>query len=308
MLFFLLSGFCVHLPMAGRKKFEWKPYAARRFFRIYPPYLAAILLTLGCELLILWLGSDDHRSSINTIYRSIFMVQNYGSQSGQMAGNPSLWSLPVEMELYVVYPLFLWLLRKAGSTITYVGVAVVSVSPMLLGNVLPILKGGFFSYWLIWCAGAWLAERWKTGSLPKLGMLHLAIMLAAFAMGVVCNLHGFSYYWYACHFWAIGYGILLWFTISRPLLPALIPPRLLSLLVWMGSLSYSLYLIHFPVFRLAGEIWIKLLGGKPVNFLIPLIAAILVVPLAGWFYRLVEAPSHRLARHTGLQLKEIQHS
>ena len=63
-----------------------------------------------------------------------------------------------------------------------------------------------------------------------------------------------------------------------------------------GEISYSLYLIHFPFFRLCGYYWLQAFGQKPVNFLIPLgfSAAAVVV---GWgFYRLVEAPSHAWAK------------
>lgn len=305
MLFFVLSGFCVHLPLAGGKDFAWKPYAARRFFRIFPPYLFAIVVTLACELLSKWLDPASRTSSVSMIVRSVFMVQNYGADAGQMAGNPSLWSLPVEMELYVVYPVFLWLLRKSGALTAFGVVAAVAVLPPLFGRAVPALNGGFAQYWLIWCSGALLAESWKTRRLLAPGVAHGLTMAAAFAAAVVFHWRDYNQ-WVACHFWAIGYGILLWFALMNPSFATAIPRRLLVLLVWLGTLSYSLYLVHFPLFRLAGAAWKAGAGHKPLNLLVPLAAAVLVVPVAALFYRWVEAPSHRLARTVGRRLKGPQ--
>jgi peptidoglycan/LPS O-acetylase OafA/YrhL len=305
MLFFILSGFCVHLPLAGGSTFQWKPYAARRFFRIYPPYFVAVLLTLGCEMMSRQLDPTTSTSSWGTMLRSVFMVQNYGAHPGQMAGNPSLWSLPVEMELYLAYPVFLWLLRTTG-TISALGlVAVVSAIPPLFSHSVPALNGGFAQYWLIWCSGAFLAERWKASRLPSPGPGHALAMLGSFIAAALFHWRGYNH-WVECQFWAIGYGLLLWFALMKPSVATAIPQRLLKVLVWVGTLSYSLYLVHFPLFRLAGAAWKAANGTKPVNLLVPLIAAVMVVPLAGLFYRCIEAPSHRLARSTGQRLKGPQ--
>src|ERR1700759_3869328 len=50
MLFFVISGFCVHAPYAGgNKQFQVRQYSIRRGFRILPPYLAAVIFTFGLE-------------------------------------------------------------------------------------------------------------------------------------------------------------------------------------------------------------------------------------------------------------------
>ena len=74
-------------------------------------------------------------------------------------------------------------------------------------------------------------------------------------------------------------------------------------LVFTGTVSYSLYLIHFPLFKLAGSVWFQLYGSKPESFLVPTLATVLVVPLAWVFYRLIELPSHELGRHWGAAIK-----
>src|SRR5689334_2152233 len=54
-LFFVISGFCIHLPFAralaqdpGAVSMpDWRRFFARRFWRLYPPYLAALAVALG---------------------------------------------------------------------------------------------------------------------------------------------------------------------------------------------------------------------------------------------------------------------
>src|ERR1700730_6258229 len=50
-IFIVLSGFCIHLSVARtlknsqRLRAEWGKFWRRRFIRLYPPYLAAIVLS-----------------------------------------------------------------------------------------------------------------------------------------------------------------------------------------------------------------------------------------------------------------------
>ena len=43
-IFFVVSGFCIHLSFETQGR-EWSRFFIRRFFRIYPPYLLALLLS-----------------------------------------------------------------------------------------------------------------------------------------------------------------------------------------------------------------------------------------------------------------------
>ena len=112
MLFFVLSGFCIHLPVAKKKHLpNWKAYALRRFFRIYPPYL----VTLVSCFLVAWLLRTSWQPSEQKLYgASAALLQNWFYAGGQVGMNPSLWSIPVEVEFYLVYPLLLLIWHRFG--------------------------------------------------------------------------------------------------------------------------------------------------------------------------------------------------
>ena len=54
-LFFVISGFCIHLPyaraLAGDREDaalpDWRRFFARRFWRLYPPYLGALVVAVA---------------------------------------------------------------------------------------------------------------------------------------------------------------------------------------------------------------------------------------------------------------------
>jgi peptidoglycan/LPS O-acetylase OafA/YrhL len=75
-------------------------------------------------------------------------------------------------------------------------------------------------------------------------------------------------------------------------------------LVFAGTVSYSLYLLHFPLFKLAGSAWFQIYGSKPESFLLPTLATVLVLPFAWIFYRLIELPTHELGRQWGAAIQK----
>ena len=79
MLFFVLSGFCIHLPIAGKgRMIDWRAYAVRRFFRIYPAYFATLLLCLAGAG-ILFLQGVGQSPALSEYATSAFMLQNWVS-------------------------------------------------------------------------------------------------------------------------------------------------------------------------------------------------------------------------------------
>ncbi|MBC8063829.1 MAG: acyltransferase [Chlorobia bacterium] len=299
MLFFVLSGFCVHYPYAqARKKFLAGGYAARRLLRIYLPYFAAIILTILLETLA-WRLSGPEPSSLSTIWRSLLMVQNYGPEAGQMAGNPSLWSLPVEIELYAAYPLFLWIMRRFGIkwSLAFVGVVSgLSCLAMNRGGTFP--DGGFLPYWIIWCTGAAVAECAVAAKL-RLPSLWLWVgTVSCLAASIATTLLA-DHLMLKQYVWTSFYLGLLVLGLRSSKIQEWVACKPGRWLVGLGAITYSLYLIHFPLLRVMGAAWVKYAGDKPSNIAVPVLGALLCLPLAYMFFRLVEKPSHEWARRLG---------
>jgi peptidoglycan/LPS O-acetylase OafA/YrhL len=162
----------------------------------------------------------------------------------------------------------------------------------------------FFKYSLIWNSGAWLAEAYVRGLLPKWTGWHWFVMAGTAAATMAAGLAGVDIF-YLHYGWAlVSLLLLLWvlgpgsrfFTFGRWWVPPL---------MFTGTVSYSLYLLHFPLFKLAGHAWVEAYGSKPESFLIPSIATFLVIPVAWFFYSVVELPTHQFARNLGGTIQRI---
>ena len=77
LLFFLISGFCIHYPNTrSNARPCWLQYLKRRFWRIYPTYLVAVFLTASISYFIhtQW---DDTTWNIERVIRVALLSQNY---------------------------------------------------------------------------------------------------------------------------------------------------------------------------------------------------------------------------------------
>lgn len=105
-LFFVLSGF-VFAPLLLQRRVPSLPaYGLRRLLRIYPAYLVA----LGLYVALAWMEGR----TLAHLPEHVFMAH---LQSREMAFyyNSAFWSLPVEVEFYLLVPVLgFWLARKRG--------------------------------------------------------------------------------------------------------------------------------------------------------------------------------------------------
>ncbi|HEV2456273.1 MAG TPA: acyltransferase family protein, partial [Verrucomicrobiae bacterium] len=110
-IFFVVSGFCIHLSFQQQGK-DWRGFWIRRFWRIYPAYIATMVLAV----LFLTTNSrlDLHSSPIwKQLAAHLFLVHNF-NQSTFTGIVGSFWSLAVEAQLYLLYPLLLRVVGRLG--------------------------------------------------------------------------------------------------------------------------------------------------------------------------------------------------
>ncbi len=235
-MFFVISGFCIHLSYEKSSK-SWWSYASRRFCRIYPPYLLALLAIVVGTLV---LGSSV---GLRDFIFHLLLIHNF-EESAFFTINPSFWSIATEVQLYLLYPCSTWQPNEL------VGRRVWSLFGIEL--TIRILRGydeQSLPFWLLesplaysgsWTMGAWLANSYLSNTVPK-------FPLSAFIALAVAML--------ACYFYHPTY--FLAFTCAAALSVALLGNRLGSTnstrswpgraISYVGLISYSVYLFHQPI-------------------------------------------------------------
>jgi len=274
-VFFVVSGFCIHYPFVAGRPFVLVPYLIRRYVRITIPMAMAMLLT---EL------------------SGVGMQFLFGAV---------LWSLVAELMYYTIYPA----LRKIIELKKLDLLVVVSFLPGLLIWLMGPHTQGFAIFgwqwnWLLclpcWLLGVKLAEAWAArlravpGDSPAhMGKWRLAVWAASSACAAL-NFHSPISFAISMNFFAI----LVYFWLLRELKHFNCDSRASSVLEWAGTWSYSIYLCHIFVSALVLNAGIAL-DPRSTLFWALRIGAVLAASFL--FYVLIEKPSHLLARYSSKQ-------
>ena len=314
-LFFVISGFCIHLPQARALASgepgptpAWCRFFARRFWRLYPPYLAA----MGLAFVLLSLVKALPSVSWVTLAAQALLVHTFHPASFDGV-NPPVWSLAVEAQLYLAYPLVFRLIARRGALRALAIVLGVTMAYRLGVTVMPLPPafGGlawefFLARWFEWGLGALIAE-WAVGrlALPRV-VFPPETAGVALGLGVLMEWQTWRYGLYTLKepIYGIAFALLLCVALRRPRVGrASIVGRSLAA---VGVYSYSLYLLHRPI-QLAFEplarnvaAWpLVVAHGIPSSLLI-MTATMPIVLLASWlFYRYCEAPCVLRAQRVG---------
>lgn len=253
-LFFMLSGFILSYAHDGARAVrDWRAqrdFLKLRLARIYPLY-AATLLLLGLYVLADPGFADSYplarqRWGLDSFVASLLLVQNWGHFLPTCWNTPA-WSLSAEWFAYLGFPLFQRLTRPARAVylplLLAAGCLAGFVAAMVaLGIDRPDLAGtpGMARVVSEFAAGCLLFTAWRNG-LPTLGAWADAAALLLLAIAVLA---GGRLAWIALPGFALvlllgaqGHG-----AIARALAQ---PP-----LVWLGKVSYSLYLTHWIVLQI----------------------------------------------------------
>jgi peptidoglycan/LPS O-acetylase OafA/YrhL len=265
-IFFLISGLCIHFPYRDGATPEVGRFYARRGTRILIPLLAACALSR-----LVGFGISDFADII-------------------------LWSLIAEVFYYAAYPILLGIRRRVGWAWLLVGAYIVAYA--IVATVNP--RGGNFQSfghglnWLVglpcWLLGCVLAESLGSSAEPPTGGEIWGWRIAVWAASVVALRLRFN----------VGIGMpwtlpifaILVFGWLRREIPNLAYHPAPAYLERAGVGSYTLYLVHGPTPALVLSMMQRTTAPPSLNLVLyPSIAALWYV-----FYRLVEAPSHRLSQ------------
>ena len=305
-VFIVLSGFCIHMPVAMRPEIEradgfLSRYAVRRFFRVVPLYwfasllgIAAILIANGRvpffqDRVVVWAALVTF-AGVSGIAKLFFPSVEFHS------GNVPLSTVASEIVLYVIYPLLLWTRRRSLLLIAgfagfgyFLYVALVwsgFPSAAVESTFLP-----FLLYWVMGAAAVELFARYRSNVHLRISvgitLLTLFLYLAFSYLVHFRGAHFFTTPILALHAAALLHTMM---TAESRLRRSGLVARALGAL---GQRSYSLYAVHTPVIALATAGFLSTDLRSLIGFRIAVVVAVAAVTEA--VYRLVEAPSHRLA-------------
>lgn len=289
-IFFVISGYCIHRSGAARLlanpdyRLDAGQFWLRRLVRIYPVLLAALALTFVADSISLTMTPVSHK--ILDIGPQAFLVNFFSLQgvAGKTYGsNGALWTLSLEVQFYLLYPLLFAVRRRIGFNAVLAGVAAINVVSAL--TLAPHDIVFFTSYWFSWMLGAWIAEARLRGFE---GFRFAYVAAAAFAVAGCVAFH-FGQYG-AFQLWACAFACYLVKALSRPLASGGV---LLPVFSKLGEFSYSLYLIHLPLFVLLGSLLFR--SELQTSIWASFGFTLAVLPVAWVFYRLFERPALNVA-------------
>ena len=252
-IFFVISGYCIHRAMA--RKLAADPSAPlnsvnfllRRFARIYPVLIAALLLTFALDSLsetFLPVSRKINPFDLHAFLVNLLSLQGIAGKT--FGSNGALWTLSIEVQFYLVYPLLIALRRRIGMRGVLVFVGLVNIVSALVFERQQIVV--FTSYWFAWTLGAWIAEAKSAGvsAWPRTGLLASVIAL------IGCGAFSIAQY-AAFQLWAVAFAVYLFGALDKPVRETF-AVRALS---WLGEFSFSLYVVHLPIFVLLGSVFFR---------------------------------------------------
>ena len=304
-IFFVISGYLItsiilkELVTAGT--FSFKHFYERRIRRLLPALLFVMLVSLPFAWMYLLPSSfiDFSKSILYSLgFSSNFYFwysgQQYGAESGLLKPFLHTWSLSVEEQFYILYPIVLLIIfkyfRKYLIHILILGF-VISLGladwssknhPSINFYALPnrgweLLAGSILAYFEI-NNGHRSKNKTLNLILPSIGLLLIGHSILFFNDEIfhpsIFTLSPI-----------IGVCLIIWFSEKNEIIIKILSTKLF---VGIGLISYSLYLWHYPIFAFA-----RILEFNQESLFINLLLAMTIFILSFFSYFLIEKPARK---------------
>jgi peptidoglycan/LPS O-acetylase OafA/YrhL len=277
-LFFVLSGFVLSLRFYEQRRVSYFGFITRRIFRIYIPYWASIAIAaILCQRLAavqlpqfsgwanrVWTGPP----SLSLLAQHALLIGNFDNASL----NPVIWSLTQEMRISLIFP-FLIFLILGFSWPWLLGAMGVLTVVVALGAPLPFGLLDFTltaHYATLFIVGALLAKN-RVVLIERFTELTTGSRVALILAGLFTyNYSNVILEKFHVTGWVNDCPIAL--AAAVLMIAALAPGRLSKFLllrpfVFLGKISYSLYLFHPIVVLTIVHLWGNLLPIREIQLL-----------------------------------------
>lgn len=315
-LFFLNSGFIFFWLYEARireKLVSVSQFSILRFTRLYPLHLFCLVLVAALQAIFIYREGSPFVYEGNTVFafvKNLLFIQGQGQHA---SFNGPEWSLTIEIIMYALFAVLAiaGLLRGVwvSAFLLVVGLLVARLDEGL-GRGL----AGFFCGGLVFKAFRWLLSSEKRriltfclacAALAGWLIVFLSVYTNTFSMIIAAN--------------GRAYAKIVIFAFSQAVIYILMPITILSCVLyeamngaggmrrwsWVGDLSYSSYLIHFPLQIVAALLITYFYPGINIvesRFIIALYMLILVI-LSLLSHRMLEMPAQNWLRRRLAQAK-----
>lgn len=294
-IFFVLSGFLMAWSSFGKSNAVRSSVAflTGRAGRIYPPYWAALALTVMIAVAL------PQAMPKETVCPALCQISLMPYDGSPLLG--PAWTLSYEVIFYLIFAALLMFPGKTRLFGLGVWTMIVLVSGLFFppSNRASIIHLALAPLPLEFLMGCWIAVALQKGQrftslFAAMFALFLMLMGAAYFNSVSPGLRGSAAEWARVALVGLPAVGLVFTLASMDLTKAIQPPHIFQ---WLGDRSYSLYLIHWPI--VVGLSWIvhESLSGAAVpamTFVICGFGASLAISAV--MYRYVESPSHLFAK------------
>jgi peptidoglycan/LPS O-acetylase OafA/YrhL len=321
-LFFVLSGFVLSLPLLTDNEVNYSAYLVKRVFRIYVPYIVAIgssmilctlLYTGGIKGLSPWFNA--HWKSVpnaQLILEHLFLIGNY---KDTFAYNSVIWSLIQEMRISLIFPFVVLIVKRFDWKVivpiclvfTFIG-GLNNMFPLEYTNDLQTTDFCTIHYLSIFMIGSMLAK-YRSHLIMYYNRLPLllkgSIFMASFVLfnfteiGLIKILkipYKFPYYDFIVDYGsALGASGFIIVSICSVFVSKLLMKKPI---LFLGKISYSFYLLHVPVLL---SICYLFYNSLPMwlNFFLAFVTSVLISTVA---WRIIEKPCIAIGRKLATKL------
>ncbi|CBL44142.1 predicted acyltransferase [gamma proteobacterium HdN1] len=298
-VFFVISGFVIALSLSHKRATLGLTgrFAIRRSLRLDPPYWVAIALEIGLIYLALQLFPETVKSVPPTwdkVVAHIFYMQDI-LEYGNIAA--VFWTLCIELQFYLFYALMLTLVQWRSAEFidengnfsktasVWFGLSALLGIACMNKLITPPFPGLFIAYWPYFLSGALIALSYASRLSPKYFIGHTILLVISAVFKPTPYLVA-----------ALITIIFLFYVASRNLFSSMLSFRPL---IYLGTISYSLYLFHSIVgWRFV--ILVQTLHKGPLSptmsitvFFCAVIVSLISADIA---FRIIETPSINLAK------------
>lgn len=295
-LFFVISGFILSLPFAkwrlnNGKKISLKNYYLRRVTRLEPPYFIALIIFFIANVFVLHAYSFKHLLPHFFASMAYLHTVIYQSFSPVL---PVAWSLEIEVQFYVLAPLFFLIYTISSNAVRRSIFLLVIVAGSYywfdywgIGNVFTFSSLFFIGLLLtdLYCTNTILIKNKFLNTAVGIASLTGFLFIPSIYHEVETIHYSYSYY----------IKLLCIFFMFHTVLHNANMKKLFSkeIVIIIGGMCYSIYLLHFAIISATGTLLMKTgikLDNKLYSAFYLLLLIFLVLVISSLYFLFVEKP------------------